>query len=241
MKGITRRGALGSAMAVAVAGLAGQAVPAGAARPSIIPSQPMKLARRIERGMRGGAILTVERFWQVRFARQGDGIVITGEQISARVDAPQALAALAHIEESRSTTGMFPILLSGDGSILAAGDYIQGSDLDAAVGQAETMIAKRAVPQDAKAQLLYYLSQLQRSSTTLLDRMPPDLFFPISPPSRAVRPVSLPDGLMGEFEVTYEARPAPGCDWLDRAVRRVITRIGNSERRSSEVWLLTDI
>ncbi|MEM7665346.1 MAG: hypothetical protein AAF250_05775 [Pseudomonadota bacterium] len=241
MNGITRRGALGSAMAVAVGGLASQAAPAFAARVSAIPSRPMRLVRRIERQLRGSATIKVTRDWQISFSRQASGIAITGEQISAKVDAPAALAALARIEESRSTDEMFPILLSSDGSIMTTGEYTQRSDLVTAVQEAEAAISKRAVSAPAKGQLRHYLAQLQRSGSTLLDQMPSDLFFPVNPPSRAVRPVSLPDGLMGEFEVTYTAHTAPGHDWLESAVREVVTRIGDSERRSTEMWSLTDI
>ena len=241
MNRITRRGALGGVLGGAMAVAVGGAAPAFAARVSAIPLRPMRLVRRIERHLRGGAIIEVTRDWQISFSRQAGGIAITGEQIAAKVNAPEALAALARIEETRSTDEMFPILLSSDGSIMTTGDYTQRSDLVAAVQEAEAAISKRAVSAPAKGQLRHYLAQLQRSGGALLDRMPRDLFFPVNPPSRAVRPVSLPDGLMGEFEVTYTAHTAPGHDWLESAVREVVTRIGDSERRSTEVWSLTEI
>jgi len=239
--GITRRRALVGAMAGAIAGMATYVPPLRATQSLDIPRRPMRLVRRLERGMRGGAVLTVERVWQVSFTTQGDGIAINGDQIAASVDAPDALAPLAKIEQSRSTAGMFPILLTSSGSIAAVGPYTKAADLAAVVQLAEAEIAKRAVPAAAKAQQLQYLAQLQRAASSFLQQLPHDLFFPVSQPSRAIRDVNLPNGLVGEFEVVYEARRAPDHSWLDLAVRRVVTRIGKSERHSREVWSMSEI
>lgn len=201
----------------------------------------MRLVRRLERGLRGGAVITVERIWQVAFAEQGSGVAITGEQIDASVDAPAKLAALARIEESRSTADMFPILLTTEGRIAAVGPYTKQADLNEAVRLAESEIARRSLPPDTKRQQMLYLAQLQRTASSFLDQLPRDLFFPVSEPTRSVRKVNLPNGLLGEFEVAYEARTAPQQGWLDLAVRRVVTRIGDSVRRSREVWSMSEI
>ncbi|QUL37248.1 hypothetical protein [Erythrobacter sp. JK5] len=198
----------------------------------------MLLSRRIERGLHDGASIAVERAWQIDFSNQGNGYAVTGRQVSARVEAPAALSALARIEESRSTDGMFPILLSASGLVVAAGRYTRDHDIDAAVREAKSVIGGWAIPADAKLMQLQYLAQLQRSAGSMLEKLPADLFFPGPAPARSVQTVDLPEGLKGEFEVTYEARRAPGGAWLEHAVRRVITRIGESERRSSEVWTM---
>ncbi|MEM8724766.1 MAG: hypothetical protein AAGE86_04500, partial [Pseudomonadota bacterium] len=205
------------------------------------PRRPMRLVRRLERGMRGGAVLTVEREWQIEFSAQGSGIVVVGEQVGAAVDAPDELAALARIEQSRSTADMFPILLGTNGVIAAAGQYTKAQDLAAAVSKAESIIANRPIPAAAKSQQMLYLSQLQRAGTSFLSQLPRDLFFPVGEAVRAVRPVELPGGLMGEFEMTYDARSAPGRGWLEHAVRHVVTRIGQSERQSREIWSMSAI
>ncbi len=239
--GITRRRVLGGAMVGTLAGVAAYAPPLLAAQPLNIPQGPMRLVRRLERGMHDGAVITVERAWQVLFNAQGRGISITGKQVDASVDAPNALAPLARIEESRSTAGMFPILLTASGTIDAVGPYTKAADLAKAVRHAEAQIAARAVPVGAKAQQLQYLAQLQRTAGSFLKHLPRDLFYPASQPVRAVQEVSLPNGLVGEFEVVYEARSAPDRQWLDLAVRRVVTRIGQSQRHSREVWSMSEI
>lgn len=233
MTGLSRRGALSGALGLTLGLVAG---PAFAARGVALPTGPMLLTRLIERGLSGGAVLSVERSWEIQFTRQGQGIAITGSQVSAKVDAPDNLASLAQIEESRSTDGMFPLLLSDTGLLVATGRYIQITDIERAAQEARAIIAKRPIPADARAELAKYLGQLQRSGAKLLDEMPKDLFFPETEPLRTFRKVSLPGGLEGEFEVTHQASIASGANWLERSERKVITRIGTSERRSREVW-----
>ena len=238
MDRVTRRSVLGGAIAGAFVGVGMPTAPLLAAQPVRIPDRPMRLTRRLERGMRGGTVLVVEREWLVTFAGQGSGFAITGDQTSAIVDAPRELAPLAQIERTRSTANMFPILLQPNGKIAAAGQYTKASDLGAAVEKAEAIVSERAIPGDAKAVQMQYLAQLQRASSSLLKHMPADLFYPATNSSQTRRPVSLPDGLVGEFEVTYEAHRAPNEQWLGRAERQVVTRIGTSERRSREVWTM---
>ena len=241
MSGITRRGALSGAMAGAVIGLSGTSWPAFAAHGLTVPRKPMRLMRRIDRGMRDGAVLTVEREWQIEFANHAAGFSITGNQISARVDAPQALRSIARLEEARSTSAMFPILLNATGAIASTGELEQTDEVLEAVREAEAIIARRPIPASAKAQQLQYMLQLQRASASVLDRMPKDLFFPHTQPSRTVQPVKLPDGQEGEFELVYAAQTAKNNAWLGRVERRIVTRIEQSERRSSEVWAMTTI
>ena len=203
-----------------------------------IPTGPMRLTRRIERSLSGGAALTVERSWQVDFAQQGQGVRIVGQQLDARVDAPPSLAPLARIEESRSTDEMWPILLSDTGLILAAGNSLQQEDVNAAVRAAEQMIAARDIPASLKAAQLEYLPRLQQAGASLLETLPADLFYPKLGPQQTARAIDLPDGLTGEFVVSYDARACDAGGWLERAVRRVVTRIGDSERHALEEWLL---
>lgn len=238
--GITRRRVLSGTASGALAGMAVLATPLWAAQPIQIPKGPMRLVRRLERGLRGGAIITVERVWRVAFAQQGSGVAIAGEQIDASVDAPAKLAPLARIERTRSTADMFPILLTAEGMIAAVGQYTRETDVDEAVRLAEAEIANRRLPAEAKKEQMLYLAQLQRTASSFLKQLPRDLFFPASEPTRTVRKVNLPNGLLGEFEVAYEARTAPRHGWLDLAVRRVVTRIGESVRHSREVWSMSE-
>ncbi|MEE1877772.1 hypothetical protein [Altererythrobacter litoralis] len=54
------------------------------------------------------------------------------------------------------------------------------------------------------------------------------------------RALALPDGTAGEFELAHAARTTPGATWLERAERRVTTRLAGSEKFSSETWSLAE-
>lgn len=206
-----------------------------------IPDGPMRLTRRLERGLRGGASIVVVRDWSVSFRRQGRGIAIVGSQLSASVDAPEKLAPIAKIEETRSTAGMWPILLAGDGRIVAAGKHTEDVDVAAAVREAEAMFARRKSSENVTAERAFYLAQLQQASHALIDQLPADLFFPTGGRWETVQPVELPNGLVGEFELVYTSQRAPGSSWLAFASRRVVTRVGGDQRRSLDEWRLEPI
>ena len=201
----------------------------------------MRLTRRIERQLRDGKVLTVTRSWEVRFSSQGRGITLMGQQTGASVDAPAELAPLAEIERDRSTDGMWPILLSETGLIVAAGNYTREEDLALAVRRAEAMIARRGDGADARARHGRYLAEMSNASASLFDQLPPDLFFPSGKPHQMVRQVSLPSGETGEFSVTFEAEADPAKGWLNEAKRIIVTRLGESERRASEIWSMDAI
>lgn len=203
-----------------------------------IPSQEMRLTRVLSRTMRGAAVLTVTRSWDVRFETQQQGITITGRQIAAKVEAPERLAPIAAIEEQRSTDGMWPITLSQEGRILMVGSQSADDDLAAAVEVAQQYIASHNAPAAGLAAQRQYLRDLQRAGSSLLDRMPSDLFFPAGTPHRSKREIDLPGGIKGEFELSYLAQRSPEGDWLKSAVRRIVTRVAQSERHATEEWTL---
>lgn len=242
-KGETRRsalaqGAAGTLYCGATMSALARASPLAAALPISVPDKPMRLSRVLTRELRGFEKLRVARDWQVEFAEHGGGIAITGRQLSARVYAPPAISEIARIEENRNTDSLFPIMLSGGGIILAAGPSTRKEDLDFAVLKAQSMIAAAALPENEKAQHLQYIAQLQRGGASFFDQLPPDLFFPDKTSVRSQRGISLPGGMRGEFEMTYQAYTNQGEPWLLRAVREVVTRIGTEERRSAEEWVL---
>ena len=245
MKSPTRRGAIGGIVGLGCSAVLGLGSGAVLARTQIsqitLPERPMRLSRRLERSLRDGAKLVVSRSWQVEFAHQGQGIGITGVQLDAEVDAPSSLAPIAAIEQSRSTEDMWPMLLSGDGRILAAGVGARNEDFAAVVREAEQMIARSRVPVSEQDAHREYLGQLGRAGSSLLETMPGDLFFPIGEPVRSSRTVELPGGLIGRFEVAYDAKCAATGAWLDRAEREVVTRIGSDERRAKELWMLAEL
>lgn len=205
------------------------------------PPQPMRLSRRLDRSLHGGAILTVNRSWQVEFSRRDQGIAISGVQLQAEVDAPSSLAHLAEMERARSTAHLWPILLNSNGQFMVTGGGTNEEAFTAAIHEAEQMIAQRELPESQQAAQRQFLAEMQRVGSSMLDRLPDDLFFPIGRPLRSVREISLPGGLTGQFEVTYDAISASDGDWLERADRQVVTRIGQSEQRATELWVLTKL
>jgi len=206
-----------------------------------IPANWMTLRRIIERELGDGRTLAVTRDWRVAFARDGMGAQISGEQIAVDVDAPEKLAALAAIERSRSTDAMFPIALSAEGLIQSAGRYTETDDIEAAVREAGAILEQRGFPPDEAARRLRYIAQLEHASGSLLNQLPPDLCFPRNQSVTTVRPVQLPDGVEGAFEMTYTAKTAPGQPWLESSERKVVTRVGSEERLLREIWMLTAV
>lgn len=205
------------------------------------PSGPWTLSRRLSRGLRDGKTITVKRAWRIRFAEQSRGIAIAGEQVDVSVDAPPNLAPLSQIERERSTEGMFPILLGVDGTIMAAGNTTSSGSFENAITTATALLEEGGFSQDSVKQQALYMAQLQKAGSSLLDRLPGDLFYPSTDPFREVRALPLPDGGSGEFEFRWQASVQDDTALLKHAQREVITRIGESERRSSEEWTLTSL
>lgn len=203
----------------------------------VFPTGKMRLTRRLSRSLRDGKAIVVTRSWAIDFQPVSQGASISGEQIAVDVDAPPALARLSEIEAARST-GMFPILLAPDGTLMAAGENTSQDTIDEAIKAAQELFEEGGLSKAETARQAQYMAQLQRVSASLLDELPIDLFYPSTEPYREVREVDIPDGGIGEFEVTWVATQQKDSALLANAKREVITRIGQSERRASEEWTL---
>lgn len=178
----------------------------------------------------------MQRAWDVRFVQQARGIVISGTQVSASVDAPPSLAELARIEQQRDTQAMFPIMLSDTGLVVASGSA--PADLGAVLRAAANMIAARPQSETLRDNLRRYRAETHRAGSGQFETLPPDLFVPAGTPQRRVEEVCLPGGLTGAFELLWEARAAPDSGWPIEGQRQIITRIEALEWRSREVWRL---
>jgi hypothetical protein len=243
MNGNTRRGFVTALLGMSVLGARPFLTPARAApdTPLLLPDHPLHLTRVLQRGLdeRGAAAITVRRWWEVAFERQGRGIVVSGRQVGADVAAPPALAELARIEQQRDASSLFPLMMSEQGLIISSPTAPEPSEaIDAALRAAESLIARQALPASEQARLSHYLGEVQRAGTGLLDALPGDLLFPASAPVEHTQAVTLPDGLTGRFTLSYRGEPQPDAPWLARAERRVVTVIGTTERRAAEVWTL---
>ncbi len=243
INGSTRRGFAAALFGLSALGVRPFLAPARAVSdgPLPLPTGPLHLTRLLLRAVdeRGVAAITVRRWWEVSFERQGRGIVVSGRQVGTKVEAPPALADLAVIEEARDASSLLPLMLSERGAILSAPVAAETNEaVTTALRAAERMIAQQPLPATEKDRLGRYLGEVHRAGTGLLDTVPGDLLFPTSVPYRHSETMALPDGLTGRFTLSYEARPQPDAPWLARAERRVWTVIGSSERRAAEVWTL---
>ncbi|PWL25202.1 MAG: hypothetical protein DCO98_02280 [Altererythrobacter sp. XM-24bin4] len=106
---------------------------------------------------------------------------------------------------------------------------------------AQQMAARNGASTTQQQQLRAALAQVQAAGNSLLDRLPRDLFFPRNNGFADRRPITLPDGRSGVFEVIYSVTSQPLSGLLDRAERQVVTRICDTEQISSEHWELRAI
>jgi len=212
--------------------------------PLPLPDRPMRLTRVLTRALGEGRspAITVRRWWDVAFERQGRGIVVSGRQTGAEVDAPAKLAEIARIEQQRDASGMLPLMLSDRGAIIPLPGVPSESDaVSAALRVAESMIARQPIPAEERARISHYLAEVHRAGSGVLNALPGDLLFPAGVPISQSETVALPDGITGEFAFTYAAATQPDAPWLARAERRVVTRVAGSERQAAETWNLEPI
>jgi len=168
-------GALASASVLAIA-------PLSAATALRLPTGPMVLSRRLSRDLHDGEKIIVERSWQIQFERTARHIEIGGQLISANVQAPARLKALADIEQNQRKEGMFPLVLSEAG-LLVSGTPTDGREsISLAVNAAQQIIAQSPLSLSHKAQSNQHLMQMQRAAQPLIETMPADLFFPTRQP-----------------------------------------------------------
>lgn len=207
---------------------------AGLPEPSAIapPPSPMVYRRTLERSLPGGAMFRVSRDFSVQFEEAGAGFIVSGAQLSARVDAPANLADLAALEQQRVEAGIFPLLLNGSGQIINGQEPVQDADIARALSD----ISQRFGSEGAEVGAL--VAAVHQTGTRLTAQMPRDLFAPSESPREAREEISLPWGDRGEVLMVFEAARDPMTHLMRSARRDVVTRMGDDERRSCELWEL---
>ncbi len=197
------------------------------------------LSRTIERSLKDSKRLIVSRSWSVSFEASGQGTVIRGSQRSVDVDAPARLAPLARIERGRSTDGMFPILLSDEGLIVAAGESHSATDMRKALSTAKDLLGTDSMTKSEERNVEATLRQIGQASNRLIETLPADLFFPRQPVVETRRPLALSNGTSGEFVMRYETTRNPATGLMVRAERVITTVLGGEKRASRELWTLS--
>lgn len=195
-------------------------------------AHPYRLARRVERQLQGGARLTVERRWSLKFAVQGRGYLVDGHQTGVTVDAPPALAFLAQMERDRLENDMFPLMLDAAGQILSA----TSSRADEALSTAVEQVRKRleAAFGDGSDMAERFLAELQQAGEQSLAAWPANMLAPGAFDREEHRTVPLPDGRNGSITVRTLASSDPATGLMERFERQVTSRLGDSLREGLE-------
>lgn len=226
---------------LAVAPLAGLASPRLLAQDGVgkfaPAAHPYRLARRVERQLHGGARLTVERRWSLKFTVQGRGYLVDGHQTSVMVDAPPALAFLAQMERDRLENDMFPLMLDEAGQILS----VASSSADEALATAVEQVRKRleAALGDGRDLAERFLAELQQAGEQSLAAWPANLLAPGALDREEHRAVPLPGGRSGSITVRTLASSDPATGVMERFERQVTSRLDDSVREGLERFSLS--
>ena len=238
-----RRSATAQIAAAALLPFAALSAPfaAGAAvRQVRTPEGAFVLERVLVRELADGAQIVVTRRWRIGFVQAGAGMAVSGEQIFADVAAPVHLAALARIEQARSTAEMFPIRLDGQGRLASSGEPQDSrAQLLHAIETGRLMFESGAAGSQRAQDAAGFMAQLAGMGAEAVSTMPRDLFFPAPVRSETTHTIALPNGANGEITVVTEAQVSAPSGLLHASERSIVTRIGASSRLTRERWLLT--
>lgn len=199
---------------------------------------PLELTRTLKHVLPDGNVIAVSRTYRLRVHAAGEGWVIEGELVDVAIDAPPQLAAFAEIERKRDDSGLFPMRLSREGSLLPY-DSPHPTDRQA-LGAARAIAVQRIddAPFDdedagrADAMLQGLSTQVAGKRTG----WPLDLFRPNAASRAETRELS-----GGSILVELEAETDGRSGLMRRYERRVTTRVGTSERVVREVWTLRPV
>lgn len=203
-----------------------------------VPEGAYELCRTLERSLRGGDVLTVERCWDVRFAAAGTGASVEGTQSRVRVQAPAALAPLVAIEERRVENGIFPVTISADGLLSPHSGAPSAPALAGASRAALEVIAKIEAAPEAADMMDSFVRQITAATSEYIGQVPHDLFYPAILSDRQEIAIDLPGGAKGSVVIEQTARTAGTDGLLAEAKRSIVTRTGETERSSVEIWVL---
>lgn len=200
------------------------------------PNAPMLLTRTLRRSLPGGAEIVTRRRYRVRFLPEGDGFRLDGALLSAEVDAPEGLSALAELERSRPDSGMFPLRLDGSGRLIGPAGALPVAEVQRAVSSAVRQIGGTALAAAERSEARAFAQQL--GSRPAVSSWPSDLFQPASGRTSERRRMSLPGGRSGLVTVAVEVETQTGGRLLKTLTRTVTTDLDGAARSSSEQWTL---
>ena len=202
------------------------------------PPTPLLYSRTLVRTLGDGAQVLVRRDFSIRFARHSEGFRIDGSQVAAEVQMPESLSQLAKIERERREENLFPIQLDSSGQIRGGPEYKPAEHIDRAVAVVEQRVSGGNFDEEDRQAISGMLQAAHRQGESLVSALPGDLFSPSAASKRDVRDIPLPGGTTGSLEVLFEARVDPKTGLLQQAERRIVTRLSDSERVTSETWAI---
>ena len=230
-RGVLRM-ALGAAVLPLVASRRALAADVASAPAAISPPACDMIYRRVlQRQLPDGAQITTSRDFRVRFSPMAQGgFMVQGEQVAARVTAPQHLAALARLEEQRVEAGIFPLLLDPGGHIVEGVETPASNEVATALEE----VRRRFADHGGEAREL--LEALHASGAQLTAQLPHDLFAPVRDEVEQRETIVLPWGDEGEVALRFTASRAPDTGLMRVASREVQTSLAGDRRHTSEHW-----
>ena len=229
-------GLLSLAATMPVIALNFRAAPAAATPVAYAPEGQYMLTRELTRGLGNGKTVVVTRRWLCDFVSSESGIRVSGEQVHFDVEAPEVLAPIAEIERKRVVTGFLPATLDQYGRLTNTQQETADRDVRAAIDQALLLYKQKSADVEVQKLASEFLRDLSQAGAQMLSKVQPDLFFPEPGEHREDRTLELPNGDVGSFEVTLTAEAYQRTRLLKLVSRKVVTRIADSERLSSENW-----
>ena len=202
------------------------------------PPGPMRFVRRLRRELGDGAAIVVTRQFSVLFVPVPGGWRVDGEQIAVTVDAPPVLSALARLEEQRTETGLFPLMLDANGLILSGPPGYKPKDMSQAVDEAFAWLARNRLAGSTQVAAREFAVGLATVGARLTSQIPPDLFTGRLARLERSHDLTMPDGRPGKVSVSYGSAAQSPAGLLQRAERIVTTEAGGTVRRSLEEWVL---
>lgn len=202
------------------------------------PEGPVTLTRTVRRALPDGKEVVATRSYELRITRDdkgpNGGYRVEGRLLSADVQAPPSLEALAAIERKRSDDGLFPFRLDARGLIAAPLAPGNSASREAAGEAARRAIASGPLAPAQRREAQGVVGQIvAQGAAGAGAQWPADLFRPALGRRVSSNAVSLPGGQAGTVTTTIEAAREAGADRIERTV---VTETGGNRRTTREIY-----
>ena len=202
------------------------------------PARQMVYTRRLVRELAGGAQMSVERRFAVRFEHlPGGGFLVEGEQIGVEVAAPDKLARLAELERQRIEHGIFPVHLDARGWIVSGTLEEDVPAIQAAFDHVMQAVETLDISAQERAGVRDFIAAIHQAGGTIISSLPTDLFAPADGDRTDRREITLPMG-EGTIATHFTARRNLATGLMEHARREVITSLADEKRRTTEEFTL---